>query len=304
MNDDQPMTQRPIVIALGELLWDLLPSGRQFGGAPGNFAHHAALLGGDVRMVSGVGNDELGYAAIEQLRQSKIDVEHVQISDAFPTGAVDVKLDTDGKASYFFHQNDAWDHVCWSDTLGELAEQCEAVCFGTLGQRHSDSRNMIQTFLKSTRPSTLRIFDINLRPPFFDDEMVRSSIGLTNVLKLNEEELAYLGKLEGITGTEMDLARQLIDRYQLRLLALTRGERGGLLMTDSEVSEVAPQQVTINDTVGAGDSFTAALTVGMLQGLDLDEINDKACRLAEYVCSQAGATPPVPYELRSGLQIE
>ncbi len=292
---------RPKIAAVGEILWDLLPDGAQFGGAPANFAHHAAALGADVSMVSAVGDDSLGHQAIEILKAAGLDVSHVSICRDHPTGAVDVSIDGHGQPTYQFHPDNAWDHLPWSDRLLELAGQVDAVCFGTLGQRSEQSRQTIQQFLRATPESSLRVFDVNLRPPFYDDQQIDQSLKLANVLKLNDEELTQLCEMYDTDGSEIQRAQQLAERFRFRLVAVTRGQRGGLLVYGDEVSEVESQAVEIQDTVGAGDAFTAAVTLGMLQGVELDEINHAACRIAEYVCSQAGATPNVPSELRAAL---
>lgn len=292
----------PTVVALGELLWDVFPDGARFGGAPGNFAHHAASLGADVWMVSGVGDDELGASALEHLRASGLHVDHVIVSDSLPTGAVQVQLDQAGHASYHFNDCDAWDKIPWSDELGELARRAEAVCFGTLGQRNEVSRQTIQSFLASTSSSTWRVLDLNLRPPYYDAEVIDQSLQLANVLKLNDDELGFLARLYELDAEgERDRAAELVERFQLELVALTRGDRGGMLVRQGEVSEVESRPVDIRDTVGAGDSFTAAVVIGLIHGIDLDTINQTACRVAEFVCTQGGATPRLPKELRLAL---
>ncbi len=297
------MQNTPRVVAVGELLWDLLPQGAQFGGAPGNFAHHAALLGANVSMVSSVGDDDLGRQAIRLLKASGLDVSQVSISKVHPTGAVHVSLDAAGHASYQFNSDDAWDHLQWSDELQKLANHSDAVCFGTLGQRNDESRRTIVKFLESTPDSALRIFDINLRPPYFDDDLIRESLSLANVLKLSDDELDHVCKINGIRGSEVERAGEIAEKHELRLVAVTRGKRGGLLVCGGKISEVESQPVTVQDTVGAGDAFTAAITIGMLKGVDLDSINRSACRIAEYVCTQPGATPAIPLELRANLQL-
>jgi fructokinase len=289
----------PTVVALGELLWDIFPDAARFGGAPGNFAHHAASLGGEVWMVSGVGSDKLGLSALEKLRKSGLHSEHVSVSETLPTGSVRVELDDSGHASYHFNDCDAWDHLTWTDDLHELASRSDAVCFGTLGQRNEVARSTIHRFVGSTPGSAWRVLDLNLRPPFYSDSVVDESLQLANVLKLNDEELRYLVDRFALRGqTEREQVVQIAELFQLRLVALTRGDRGGLLVRQGEVSDVKTAPISVVDTVGAGDAFSAAVVMGLISRTDLATINQIACEIAEYVCTQSGATPELPGRLR------
>jgi len=277
----------------------MFPDGARFGGAPGNFAHHAASLGASTSMVSAVGCDDLGRRAIERLKGSQIDVSQVVSSQTHPTGSVDITVDNQGNPSYQFHQNEAWDFLCWSDELASLASRCDAVCFGTLGQRSDPSRETIQRFVSATKETALRIFDINLRPPFFSDSAIDQSLSLANVLKLNDEELKYLAEhFDFAAGSEIEWAKEIRHRYGLKLVAMTRGPRGALVVGQDSVIEVDAKPTEVSDTVGAGDAFTAALTRGLLSGGEIEKVAQSACRVAEYVCSQPGATPSLPETLR------
>ncbi len=292
----------PTVVALGELLWDVFPDGARFGGAPGNFAHHAAALGADTYLVSAVGDDDLGRQAVERLKGSRIDISHLATCDSRPTGSVSITVDDLGHPSYQFHDNESWDALGWTDGLAALADRCDAACFGTLGQRSEQSRVTIQRFVASTRPTALRILDINLRRPYVSDSVIDQSLGLANVLKLNDDELKFLADLYGLTAkSESDQARQMVDRFDLQLVALTRGPRGALVTDGESVFVVAAKPTEIVDTVGAGDAFTASLTIGLLGGVDLARATEAACRIAEYVCTQAGATPALPESLCTPL---
>lgn len=290
------MTQTaPVVVALGEVLWDLFPDGARFGGAPANFAHHAAALGAEVWLVTGLGADDLGREARERLNQSGLHLEHVATMEAFPTGRVTIELNARGEASYRFGANEAWDHLTWSSGLAALAERCDAVCFGTLGQRNQASRSVIERFVSSTSPRCFRVLDLNLRPPHSHLEVIDASLRLANVLKLNDGELQFLtDHLSLHRGDQESRVRELAERFGLRAIALTLGEDGALLYRDGTSCHVAAQPVAVEDTVGAGDSFTAVVTCGLVAGADLEEIARSACRVAEYVCSQKGATPRLP----------
>ncbi len=292
----------PTIIAAGEILWDLFPSGPRFGGAPANFAHHAAGLGGDVSMVSAVGDDQLGQEALVKLRESCIRIDHVTINQTRPTGRVTVELDDQGHPTYRFNVDEAWDSLRWTPSLGDLAESADVVCFGTLSQRSAESRETIRSLVTSTQPRALRLLDLNLRSPYYDDGVIEDSLRIANVLKVNDEELDLIAaKFLSNRGDELARAKEIREAFNLKLVAVTRGERGSLLVREGEVSDVPAQPTPVNDTVGAGDSYTAAVTMGLLRNLGLDEINHAACRIAEYVCSQSGATPTIPKSLTDSL---
>ena len=291
-----PVTQSstPVFVGIGEILWDLFPSGRRFGGAPANFACHAAALGCRAAMISAVGQEELGDLAVASLAEHRVDTSLVtQLAD-LPTGMVRIAIDQDGVATYQFGENEAWDHLAWGDQLGRLAAQTDCVCFGTLSQRSNSSRETIQRFVAEVPDQALRVFDINLRPPPVEEDVIVRSLELANVLKLNHEELPFLASLFGMEGNEVEQMQGLARRFELQLVALTRGADGAILVSGEEVSENPGMEVEVQDTVGAGDAFTAAMALGWLRGEELDAINRFAVRIAGYVCSQSGATPVLP----------
>jgi fructokinase len=245
-------------------------------------------------MAGGVGADDLGRRAIEALHAHGVDTSCVAVVDR-PTGQVLVKLDAAGRASYEFAADAAWDNVAWSDGLQQLAARADAVCFSTLGQRSEISRQTIQRFVRATAAECLRVLDINLRPPFWNEEIVMQSLQLANVLKVNDAELSILADVLGWRGADHELLQQLVDRFSLQLVALTRGSAGALLLSESgERSDLPGQPTVVVDTVGAGDSFAAALVVGLLSGLPIATINAWGNRVAAFVSSQPGATPHVP----------
>jgi fructokinase len=289
--------KQPIVIGLGEILWDLLPGGRQLGGAPANFAYNAKILGAEACVVSSVGDDLLGRDILAQLDRLGLDRHCVAVDSGHPTGTVSVELDEQGKPSYVIHENVAWDNIPLTPELVELCRRADILCFGSLAQRSGISRTTIRACLTATRGECLRIFDVNLRQHYYDAEVIRAGLQAAQVLKLNDEELPVLASVLGISGSEDQTLRSLLSGFHLKLIALTRGDKGAMLVGGgrSLVQSVVASKVV--DTVGAGDAFTAALAIGLHRGLDLDVINRHACRLAAYVCSQAGATPVVPREL-------
>jgi fructokinase len=299
------MPTRRTVVGLGEILWDVFPDGPKFGGAPANFACTTAELAGnsaDVYIVGAVGPDPLGREAVELLASHGVDTAYVELAD-YPTGQVNVTLDDAGKPTFEIAENTAWDHVEWSNDLDQLAKRADAVCFGTLAQRSPTSRDTICRFVEATRPECLRILDINLRAPFWSDDVIRESLKLANVLKLNDAELPVLARMLNLSGTDSEQLTSLLSRFELKALAFTRGADGATLLTATgERSDLPAQPAKIVDTVGAGDAYTAALAIGLLEGARLEKINAWGNRIAAYVCSQPGGTPHFPEELRNALE--
>jgi len=288
------------IIGLGEVLWDVFPSGAVFGGAPANFACHIAGLGEKSAMVSAVGDDRLGRGAIAALEAREVDASHVRVDPHHLTGTVDVAIDAAGVASYLFAADTAWDHLAWEPTLESLARSCAAVCFGTLAQRSNQSRQTIRRFVESAHASTLRVFDVNLRQGFFDPETILESLKLATVLKLNAEELPIVAAACGEKGTSLlGTLQRIRQRHGLHAAVLTLGAEGSIIITDREVSEQPAVAVKVVDTVGAGDAFTAAVVIGLLRRLPLAVIHRHAASVAAFVCTQRGATPEIPPALQA-----
>jgi fructokinase len=293
--------QQPVIVGLGEILWDLLPGGKQLGGAPANFAYHARTLGAQAYPVSAVGDDDLGHEIIDRLTALDLDPRYVAVVPGRPTGTVDVHLDDKGRPQFVIHENTAWDAIPFTDELATLAARADAVCFGTLGQRSPASRDTIRRFLEATKPDCLHAFDINLRQSYFDAEIIDTLLATADVVKLNNEELPVVAAMLEIDASGSDVFEYLLDRYGLRLIALTSGSRGSVLHAPGRRSEHPGRNVQVADTVGAGDAFTAATVIGLLKHHDLERINAFANTLAAHVCTKSGATPPIPDELRSAL---
>ncbi|MEM6562151.1 MAG: carbohydrate kinase [Planctomycetota bacterium] len=298
-NDASPRNRRPTVVGLGEVLWDDLPNGRRLGGAPANVAYHAMLRGADAKLITAVGTDEPGRTALDRLTNQGIDVNHVaELSDR-PTGVVDVTLDDAGSATYDIRTDVAWDHIPLTDANRNLARSADAICFGTLAQRNDVSRRTIMTLLDAAGPDCLRVYDVNLRAPHFSAEIIRASVERCDVLKLNDDEVPDAAAALGVASDEPVFASALIG-LGLRMVVVTRGGDGSVLYTPDDVSELEPEPVEVVDTVGAGDSFTAAVLMGLLADEDLSRIHRKAAAVASYVCTQEGATPETPEDVLAG----
>jgi fructokinase len=285
---------KPVLVGLGEALWDLLPGGKQLGGAPCNFAYHAKALGGVGIPVSAVGEDELGREILARVKAAGMTTDFIHVDGAHPTGTVEVEVDADGAPTFIIRNHVAWDFIPWTPATRDLARRADAVCFGTLGQREARSRETIQGFVDATAPKALRIFDINLRQRFYSAELIEASLRRSNVLKLNDQELPVVAELLKLRASALNpqaVVAELAERFGLRLVALTRGAAGSLLFAEGAVSLHPGVRVQVADSVGAGDAFTAALALGLLQGRGLESIARFANQVAAFVCSREGATP-------------
>ncbi len=286
------MSPKHTIVGLGELLWDLLPSGRQLGGAPANFAYFSNLLGDRGVVASRVGDDDLGAEAAGRIRQLGSSTEYLQYDATHATGTVEVRLDAAGQPQFEIARPVAWDFLEWTPAWKKLAEEADAVCFGSLAQRSPASRETILQFLRSTQPKTLRVFDVNLRPPFYSREVLKASLPLADVIKLNHDELPLLARLLDIPfHSERRAAEALLHASTAKLVCVTRGSCGSLLVGKEGVAEHSGFRVTVADTVGAGDAFTATLVHHCLRGSPLEEMNEAANRVGAWVATQAGATP-------------
>jgi fructokinase len=280
------------VVGLGEVLWDLLPERACLGGAPANFAYITALMGDHGIVASRVGEDSRGLEALRRMEELGLDIDHVQTDREHPTGTVKVELDGNGIARFEIAHPVAWDSLEWSLDWQRLAERADAVCFGSLAQRSEAGRGTIQKFLRATSPGTVKIFDVNLRQSYYSQEVLAESMRLADIVKLNDEELPKimsLGKLP--YKDELSSARLLLREYDLKLVCITRGGRGSLLVRDGDVREHPGFRVRVADTVGSGDAFTAGLLHEYLHGASLDLMNEVANLVGAWVASEVGAMP-------------
>jgi len=296
-------TRKKKVVGIGELLWDLLPDGKKLGGAPANFAYHAQMLGAHGFVISVIGNDSLGKEIIDQLNDINIDTNYIKVSNNHPTGTVTVRLDECGNPDFIIDKNVAWDYISFSQNIKDLVGGLDAICFGSLAQRSEISRNSIRQIIDGTSEQCLRIFDVNLRQNYYTIEIIDDSLRLANCFKLNEDELPVVANILSISGSEQEILNEFLNRFELRIIALTKGKQGSILHTLEESSFLESTEVEVVDSVGAGDAFTAALTLGLLRKLPLETIHEQAIKLSAYVCTQSGATPVLTESMQKQLVI-
>ncbi|MFZ0290210.1 MAG: carbohydrate kinase [Candidatus Sulfotelmatobacter sp.] len=297
------LSKKKTIVGLGELLWDLFPAGKQLGGAPANFAYITSLLGDDGIPASRLGEDALGAEAIRRLGELGLSTEFIQKDADHPTGTVKVEVDPSGQPRFEIAESVAWDFFEFTPHWQKLAQQTDAVCFGSLAQRSDRSGDTIRRFLLGTRPGTVRVFDVNLRQNFYTTQVLAESMKLATVVKLNHEELPKIMRLFKLEDRgEEDSARRLLSSYDLKLVCITRGTNGSLLVSADESTEHPGFKVKVADTVGAGDAFTAALVHGYLRATSLGQINETANRVGAWVASQSGGTPaPKAGDLKQSL---
>jgi fructokinase len=285
-------THEATIVGLGEVLWDMLPTGKQLGGAPANFAYMSGLLGHRAIIASAIGADPLGAELQSWLAALQLDTSFVQVDRGHPTGTVTVALDGHGQPEYEIAQNVAWDFLVWTPQWQQLAPQSDVICFGTLAQRSPTSRAAIQAFLGASRSNAIRIFDVNLRQNFFSADVLTESLRLGNVAKLNEFELPVVMRYLGVAVNEKESPAESLRRaFELDTVCVTRGSRGSLLVREGESDEHPGFSVPVQDLVGAGDAFTAALAHHLLRGSSLRVMNQAANLMGAWVATQAGGTP-------------
>lgn len=312
-----------LILGLGELLWDLLPAVAgpngepadqsapvgSLGGAPANFTVMAGRLGNHAVILSRIGRDHLGRKAVAQLDPLPADTEYLQVDPAHATGIVTVNF-KDGQPHYVIHEPAAWDFLELTDDWVRLAERANAICFGSLAQRSRESRQTIQTLAAQTSSACVRVFDVNLRAPFYSSEVIQESLELATVMKMNDTEVSLVLGLLGLPASEPDDPAALCDGAErllgefptLRMVAITRGGHGSLLVTHDAAHEHPGVPTKVADTIGAGDAFTAALTHYLMSGAPLAVLNEAGNRWGSWVASQVGAMPPLGEGLQASMQ--
>lgn len=302
------MKEQHLILGVGELLWDLLPEGPQLGGAPANFAVMAGRLGNHAVILSRIGRDELGRKAVEILDPLPADTAYLEVDATHETGKVTVALEN-GQPHFTIHEPSAWDFMEMSDQWLSVAERADAICFGTLAQRALESRQTVQTLVSETPASCIRVFDVNLRAPFYSSEVIQESLELATVMKMNDGEVEQVLSLLGLPeydGSPREQLRRgaerLLDEFPtLQMVAITRGGHGSLLVEREEWNEHPGFPVKVADTIGAGDAFTAAMTHYLLRGAGLATLNEAGNRWGAWMATQSGAMPLLPEAVRAGI---
>src|SRR5581483_7685338 len=272
------------VVGLGEVLWDLLPGGACLGGAQANFAYITTLMGDHGIVASRVGGDSLGIDALRRMEELGLDIDHVQTDGDHPTGVVNVNVDSDGVAQYQIAHPVAWDFLEWNSDWEQLAQQADAVCFGSLAQRSQQSCATIRRFLSAVPQQTLKVFDVNLRQSYYSQQILSESLRLADIVKLNDAEMPKIMQLLQIShNDEKASAKRLIRDYGLRVVCITRGSNGSMLVQGDEVSEHPGFRVRVADTVGSGDAFTAGMVHEYLHGAPLELMNEVANLVGAWV---------------------
>ena len=291
-----------VIVGMGEVLWDMLPEGKKIGGAPANFAYHVSQYGFDGCVVSAVGDDKLGNEILESFNNRRLNYLIQRVP--YPTGTVQIELDEAGIPCYEIKENVAWDNIPFTVDLEKLAKKTRAVCFGSLAQRNTVSRETINRFLDvmSDAAGQYRVFDVNLRQGFYDKEILCNSMKRCNILKINDEELIAVSRMFEYPGINLeDKCRALLSEYGLEILILTCGVNGSYVFTWENVSFVNTPKIEVADTVGAGDSFTATFISAILKGKSIREAHELAVEVYAYVCTQNGAMPELPISIKSRL---
>jgi len=288
------MRKPALMIGLGEVLWDILPSGKVLGGAPANFAYMTNVLGDEGIVASRVGNDELGREACEVIQRLGLNTSYVQRDPEHETGTAAVSIDASGQPNFTIREPVAWDFLQWTAEWEELSSRADVICFGSLAQRSPESALAIESFLRNAPAKALRICDVNLRQSFYNRDVLWKSFQQADIVKLNEQELLQISFLLNLgTGTEEMLAKRLLAESKLRLVCITLGNRGSLLVSERQTVEHSGFHVEVADAVGAGDAFTACMAHHYLRGHSLGEISESANRFASWVATQTGATPTI-----------
>ena len=282
-----------IIVGLGEILWDLLPGGKVLGGAPANFAYQTSQFGFEGYAVSAIGKDALGDEIIESLSSKSLNHKIERVD--FPTGTVQVTLDGKGIPQYEICENVAWDNIPFTPEIEDLARKASTVCFGSLAQRSEVSHKTILRFLELLPNDALKVFDINLRQHFYTKEIIDNSLRHSNILKINDDEVVIVAELYGWNGLkEAEICRKLVEMYNLKLVILTKGTNGSYVITSCEEFFRPTPKVTVADTVGAGDAFTAGFVASLLRGKTIPEAHKTAVEVSAFVCTQHGAMPVLP----------
>ena len=296
LNSFSSVEGKNVIVGIGEILWDVFPHGKVMGGAPANFAYHVSQFGYEGYAVSAIGNDELGEEIISNLSEKNL--KYLIEKTPYATGTVQVTLSGNGIPEYEICENVAWDNIPFTADLEALANETRTVCFGSVAQRNSVSRPNISRFLDALPENSLKIFDINLRQNFYTLDIIEQSLKRCDILKINDDEILIVAKLYGWESkSELEVCSLLLCKGNMKMVVLTKGSEGSYVITNSETSFKPTPLVDVADTVGAGDSFTAAFVASLLGGQSISTAHQLAVDVSAFVCTQHGAFPVLPQEL-------
>lgn len=288
------------IVGFGEALWDVFPEGKKIGGAPANFAYHVAQWGLDAYAVSAIGKDCLGDEIVRKFDENGLNYILERVD--YPTGTVQVELDTNGVPSYIIKEDVAWDNIPMTPALESLARECNAVCFGTLAQRSSVSRSTINSFIDLMPEDSMKIFDINLRQHYYTEDVISESMSKSDILKINDEEIVVVAEMFGICSlSQREICKVLLERFSLKMVILTCGDKGSYVLSQEESSWIDTPKVNVVSTVGAGDSFTGTFIASILKGKTLRQAHESAVKVSAYVCTCQGAMPSIPRNIGLGI---
>jgi len=289
------------IVGIGEISWDLYPSGKRLGGAPANFAYHISALGHSGIIASRIGDDDLGKEIINFLLRNNLESRYIQVDKIRPTGTVEVKIDKNNQPNYVVKEKVSWDFLDLSEDFYNLLKETDAICFGTISQRNKTTRKTILSFLNAANNKTTKVFDINLRQNFYNKQVIEESLKLSTILKLNDFELKTIRNLLNINAnySEEESCNFLINKYKLNLVCLTKGEEGSMLVNEHSVYRCPAYPYEVVNRVGAGDAFTAAVIINFLKKYSLKIISERANRLASWVTSKKEAMPIYNPDIKS-----
>lgn len=277
------------ILSFGEILWDIFPDYKKPGGSPANVAYHLKALGNQTQLISKVGNDKLGHELLQFIEEKGLNHAHIQIDQSLPTGTVTVNF-SDGEPSYIIHQPAAWDEITFNTSIEKLSKQFDAICFASLSQRNKTSAKTLQKIISATKPQCLKVFDLNLRQPFYSKEIILKNIEVANLIKFNEDELHVVSDWLNVSN----LPSHLLEKDSKKIILITLGSRGSKMITsDREYSSAAFPISDSGDFVGVGDAFLACVTHLLLKEDDPETILPKANKYAAFVASQRGGMPDI-----------
>ncbi|MCB9317474.1 MAG: carbohydrate kinase [Lewinellaceae bacterium] len=280
----------PTIICFGEVLWDLLPTGRIAGGAPMNVAFHANQLGLDAHMISKVGDDELGQELKRFLTGKGVSTDMIQTDETFPTGIVKVTLENNSSPSYEIVSPVAWDFIEIQESIKKAVSEADALVFGSLAARTERTKKTLFEYLEA---ASRRVFDVNLRAPFFSQSLIETLLAKADIVKMNDEELARIAAWQGVEGAEKSQLKFVKNKFGLELIILTKGKDGAMCLNDSGLHSHPGFRITVQDTIGSGDAFLAAFLSRYLNGAAPPECLTFAGAVGALVATREGGTPEI-----------